>query len=281
MKKHPHRTFDKAVQLRSANWKKLMKYNAKVPKSFLLPCILLTVAIGSISTTTNGDVVYETEDPFGGAFGVLGFDVFEGQSVAVRFTAGMNYSLDSFSVWLWNNDGSGGTPPMTLAIRSDDIRQGFSIPSASVIEEWNFDLPNTGKFNPILFTFDSKSHPLLEAGQNYWITAESPSPPFIDPVWAIAANDSGISSTTDCLGCPWEAANSGAVPTVIVEGTLVTGNDADLNGDGIVNTSDLLILFSSWGPCGNCKLPGDCPADLDNDCVVNTSDLLVLFSNWG
>jgi hypothetical protein len=49
----------------------------------------------------------------------------------------------------------------------------------------------------------------------------------------------------------------------------------DLNGDGIVNVSDLLLLFDSWGPC-----PG-CTADFNDDGVVNVSDLLILFDNWG
>jgi hypothetical protein len=49
----------------------------------------------------------------------------------------------------------------------------------------------------------------------------------------------------------------------------------DLNGDGVVNVSDLLILFDSWGSC-----PG-CPADFNGDGVVNVSDLLILFDNWG
>lgn len=52
----------------------------------------------------------------------------------------------------------------------------------------------------------------------------------------------------------------------------------DLDGDGHVSTSDLLILLASWGPCGDCN---NCPADLDGNCVVGTSDLLILLSNWG
>ncbi|MCH8824043.1 MAG: hypothetical protein IH984_11110 [Planctomycetes bacterium] len=52
----------------------------------------------------------------------------------------------------------------------------------------------------------------------------------------------------------------------------------DLDGDGSVNTVDLLILFANWGHCSNCK---DCPADLNGDCIVSTEDLLLLFSNWG
>ena len=52
----------------------------------------------------------------------------------------------------------------------------------------------------------------------------------------------------------------------------------DLDGDGTVGASDLLILLANWGPCGDCK---DCPADLDGDCTVGASDLLILLANWG
>lgn len=51
----------------------------------------------------------------------------------------------------------------------------------------------------------------------------------------------------------------------------------DLNGDGVVNVSDLLILFGAWGPCDMAY----CPADLNHDDVVDVSDLLILFGNWG
>jgi len=53
---------------------------------------------------------------------------------------------------------------------------------------------------------------------------------------------------------------------------------ADLNCDGVVNVSDLLILLGAWGACTE---PDACPADLNDDGVVNVSDLLILLSNWG
>ena len=53
---------------------------------------------------------------------------------------------------------------------------------------------------------------------------------------------------------------------------------ADLDGDGTVGTSDLLILFANWGSCEVCEA---CTADLDGNCTVGVSDLLILFSNWG
>jgi predicted outer membrane repeat protein len=51
----------------------------------------------------------------------------------------------------------------------------------------------------------------------------------------------------------------------------------DLNADGVVDVSDLLILLSSWGECQK----SECSADLNNDGFVDVSDLLILLSNWG
>lgn len=47
----------------------------------------------------------------------------------------------------------------------------------------------------------------------------------------------------------------------------------DLDGSGVVNTTDLLSLFAQWGTAGT--------ADFDGNGVVNTADLLILFANWG
>jgi YVTN family beta-propeller protein len=53
------------------------------------------------------------------------------------------------------------------------------------------------------------------------------------------------------------------------------GVPGDLNGDGVVNVLDLLILLDEWGPCPACD------SDLNGDGVVNVLDLLILLSNWG
>jgi hypothetical protein len=47
----------------------------------------------------------------------------------------------------------------------------------------------------------------------------------------------------------------------------------DLNGDGIVNTADLLILLGNWGNAGD--------GDIDGNGVVGTPDLLLLLAAWG
>ena len=56
------------------------------------------------------------------------------------------------------------------------------------------------------------------------------------------------------------------------------GIPGDIDGDGSVGVSDLLILLGEWGPCPDCN---DCPADLDGDCSVGVADFLILLENWG
>jgi choice-of-anchor B domain-containing protein len=53
----------------------------------------------------------------------------------------------------------------------------------------------------------------------------------------------------------------------------------DLDGDGSVGISDLLMLLAAWGPCPD--PPDPCPGDLDGDGSVGIGDLLILLANWG
>ncbi|MEE9294012.1 MAG: hypothetical protein V3W34_03480 [Phycisphaerae bacterium] len=91
----------------------------------------------------------------------------------------------------------------------------------------------------------------------------------------------------DAISLVWAINNAGQItgkghhfelgsPAVRLNPILPT--PGDLDGDGIVGVSDLLILLANWGPCDDCN---DCPADLDGNCVVGVTDLLILLSNWG
>ena len=51
--------------------------------------------------------------------------------------------------------------------------------------------------------------------------------------------------------------------------------DGDVQEDGVVDATDLLLVLGAWGPC-----PG-CPEDFDGDGNVGASDLLILLANWG
>ena len=65
-------------------------------------------------------------------------------------------------------------------------------------------------------------------------------------------------------------------------GDLVVTNEhdpcpGDVNGDFVIDVTDLLIVIGNWGPCN----PGGCPGDIDNNGVVNVLDLLGVISLWG
>ena len=49
---------------------------------------------------------------------------------------------------------------------------------------------------------------------------------------------------------------------------------ADTDGNGLVNTDDLLTVIADWGQPGGA-------GDLDYDCAVGVSDLLIVISDWG
>ncbi|MCI0364080.1 MAG: S8 family serine peptidase [Phycisphaerales bacterium] len=55
--------------------------------------------------------------------------------------------------------------------------------------------------------------------------------------------------------------------------------DGDINIDGFVNVTDMLLLIAAWGPCPACG--PTCLADINGDCIVNVDDLLELIANWG
>ncbi|MHC4413983.1 MAG: hypothetical protein ACYS0G_01735 [Planctomycetota bacterium] len=65
----------------------------------------------------------------------------------------------------------------------------------------------------------------------------------------------------------------------IYTNVVVFPRSADIDGDGSVGISDLLILLRAWGPCPD--PPDPCPADLDGDGMVGVSDLLLLLADWG
>jgi predicted outer membrane repeat protein len=48
----------------------------------------------------------------------------------------------------------------------------------------------------------------------------------------------------------------------------------DINGDGYIDVSDLLIVIAYWGQANS-------PADLNEDGIVDVSDLLIVIGNWG
>jgi hypothetical protein len=53
--------------------------------------------------------------------------------------------------------------------------------------------------------------------------------------------------------------------------------EGDVNGDGVVNSSDLAQLIAAWGQT---SFKGN-PCDLNGNGVVDSPDLGILLDNWG
>ena len=54
---------------------------------------------------------------------------------------------------------------------------------------------------------------------------------------------------------------------------------SDLDLDGVVGPSDLVMLLGAWGPCP--PHAGPCPWDLDGNLGVNADDLIAMLGAWG
>jgi len=165
-----------------------------------------------------GETIYETADP-GGAFGYWGPDVYEDQSVAARFTVETeaDVALGRIGIWLMNNSyDENDKPSITITLRTDALDEGGSesIPSETIIESWTFDIQAVG-WDPVEEFVESTVQPMLQAGRNYWVVAESEAPALEDPVWPYAASGTGVSSLYN-QGY-WYPAAEGAALSMSVE----------------------------------------------------------------
>ncbi len=53
----------------------------------------------------------------------------------------------------------------------------------------------------------------------------------------------------------------------------------DIDGNGVVDVVDLILVIVNWGPCPD--PPDPCDADLNNNRVVDVIDLVRVIGNWG
>src|SRR5262245_7866813 len=111
---------------------------ASTSRALAISAVALGAGLAFVAPAA-GDVIYQTNTPFGGFFGLTGFDVFTEQSVALRFTPTADFTLDTVKVWFMNNDDSGGHPTVTLTLRTDDAKAG-SIPADVILEQWTMQV---------------------------------------------------------------------------------------------------------------------------------------------
>lgn len=185
----------------------------------------MVAVAGAMASSAHAATIWDTGSPEGGFFGYTGYDVFVGQSVAVAFTVNQTYSLDRIGVWMMSNDWENSGRTYTLSIRTD-ANGGATSPSNTILESWNMATGAVG-WSPVLDMAESSLHPILTAGQTYWIVAESTEEPFVDPVWVWANYwDGALSGNIDWVNNPGEwqtGVTYGSTPGTVIEGTLVPG----------------------------------------------------------
>jgi hypothetical protein len=96
---------------------------------------------------------------------------------------------------------------------------------------------------------------------------------------ATATVDDGSCEYTSCAGCTSPSACNYDATATIDDGTCESLSCAvcqgDINGDGMITVSDILIVLSEFGCMTGCT------ADVDGDTYVNVADILLILSMFG
>jgi V8-like Glu-specific endopeptidase len=182
-----------------------------------------------------------------------------------------------------NVDGNSDVDDGSTTLTSPAMDASQSLP---IISYWRW-FSNTQGSNPLQDIF------VVEVSDDRgttWTQLETvgPSGPEVDGGWFqkqfaigdfVSPNDQFmirfIASDTD----PQSVVEAGVDGVQLISLGCAEGPLGDLDGDGLVGITDLLILLGEWGPCAD-PCPPFCPADLDENCDVGSSDFLLLLGNW-
>lgn len=161
--------------------------------------------------------IVDTPGP-GGPFGTNGFDIFNQQAQAQRFTVpadGGDVRLGRVGMYLMNNSDT-EHPLVIVAVQTDAVDEGGndSMPSGRSLETWKAPVETLG-WNPVQQFFPTVKGPRLVAGRNYWVVVASHAPALVDPVWTFARK--GIEFGSSNHGDGWWAAVSQGALTLQVD----------------------------------------------------------------
>lgn len=115
---------------------------------------------------------------------------------------------------------------------------------------------------PIAYQWRRNGEPLIDGGPIHGATTSTLT---INPVQPDDAGSYDVVVSNECAVVVSDPATLTVTPLA----------PADLNQDGVVNTLDLGILLSFWGPVG--VFPA---ADINGDGTINSLDLGILLSSW-
>ncbi len=226
-----------------------------------------TLALSCVAAATMAsETIFETNDPFDSPFGLVGFDVFTEQSVAVRFVPDQDYRLSRISCWFMSNDFARPLDrPVRLSVQTDEAVGDAFIPSGVELEVLDLEITAVG-WDPQLDSVDASGDTVLAAGEAYWIVAESDYGAAANPVWNWATGVTGYTAVTVFGGGAWQPGGEGATVGIIVEGE-VAGCRADIDGDGSLTLFDFLAFQNLFDA-------GELAADFDGDGSLTLFDFL-------
>jgi len=173
-------------------------------------------------------------------------------------------------------DGATATPP-----------DGTTAPGKiDVVMQWTPTILDAGKGHALMATFTDENGGSTSCGFKLYVPENQP------PVCDLVASNTvcpGLGETTPVtldgsgsydpnkkvLSYLWSKEScSDPLAELIAEDCELKGCTADLNKDGKVDVSDLLILLAAWGKTNH-------EADLNGDGTVDEDDLLILLGAWG
>jgi parallel beta-helix repeat protein len=179
---------------------------------------------------------------------------------ALAFLGGpSDVMLTSCILWdggegIWNNDGS------TVTINYTNVEGGFP-GTGNIDADPMFVDPDNGDYRL------SPGSPCIDAGHNWAIVALANTDLAGNPRFA-------DDPATDDTGC--------GVPVVVDMGAYEYQGEpfpvklGDIDGDGAVGVTDILLVLESWGAC----VEDCCLADFNLDGEVGVNDFLILLAYW-
>ena len=205
-------------------------------------------------------IVYQNAAKIGAGGPLLPRDtIFYGDGVPLTAGSRMGFFLIQDG-WIGNGSirGFAGHPTERLTFYSMDFLNPEAASDATVATDSSTNssrhvamLFSDDEFGSILLGFEDL-HRLSPLENVFGYPSDED---FNDTIFCLTPVDSGALAATDIFV-------AGACP-------------ADLDGDGLVAFSDLLILISNWGTCDSC------PGDLDDNGAVDFIDLIAVLVSYG
>lgn len=225
----------------------------------LLSAMLSAFASASVLAPASlaQETVYQTNPPFGSPFGLIGYDVFDRQSVGVRFTPDRMYSFTGASMWFMSNSFSApSNAEVRISLRADDPTGRESRPSNDIIYETMTFRSSAIGWQPVEERVSSQVTPPLRPGEHYWLVAMC-DVSGENPVWNWAHPGNGFMSNTDGDQTSWQPGGFGAVVSVGVYGDCYADCDQS-TGPGVLDIFDFLCFGNRFAM----GLPYACDCDI-------------------